>query len=72
MLVAGEVDDVTRVGVDAEQPGHLHRNAGLLDGLADGRVGYGLGHLDRAAGQLTTIATAAGTTLFGFGASGSS
>src|SRR5580704_5214542 len=51
LVVTGEVDDMTRVGVDPEQAGHLNLYAGLLEGFPDGRVGYGLGHLDRAAGQ---------------------
>src|SRR5207237_3465106 len=44
-------DDVAGVGVDADQAGDLHGDAGLLGGLPDRRIRRALARIDVAAGQ---------------------
>ena len=49
--VARAGDDVAGVGVDADQAGELHGDAGLLGGLPDRRIGRALAGIDVPAGQ---------------------
>jgi hypothetical protein len=58
-LAVGVGDDVTRVGVNAEQPGHLDRDAGLLERLAHSALGDGLSELLLAYGDRPLAGVAA-------------
>src|SRR6266545_903611 len=55
LAVAGVEDHVARVGVDADQSGHLDLDAGLLGGLPDRGAGKGLAEVHRSAGQRPVV-----------------
>jgi hypothetical protein len=51
LAIAGVEDHVPGVGVDSRDPGDLALDPGLLERLADRRLGDGLAEVDRAAGN---------------------
>jgi hypothetical protein len=68
LVVAGVVDHVTGVGVEAGQPVDLAVDTGFLEGLADGGLADGLVQLDGAAWQCPVLVIGPA----GSGAAGSS